>query len=315
MSVNKNILQTKSVISKYELFGIIALFLIVLILFYPKGRLEKLIYLETKNYDLSIKYLEALHKAYPEEKIFPIALLRLYLKAGKLKEAKGLLKKLERTKKFSNSVKFAEIGYLVYKNLYFNHKDKKYLTKAKNYLIKLASMHPAKNRYEFIFKESRSMNFLDLEYKALKELVKTNPNKEYLKEFLNLSLYYKDFKAALSIIDYLYAEEKNMKYLEEKAKIYEYTKKPIKAKEIYLYLFKTTKDKELKTKYFLRAIYILAWNKKYNEAAWLAKKYENYFIKTKNISALKKLIKIYLQTNNAYLARRLSLKVLRVLDR
>lgn len=172
MGVNREILKTKSVISKYELFGITTLFIVILILLFPKGKLEKLIYTDTANYDFSIKYLECLSKAYPKDTSFRIALLRFYLKAGKLK----------------------------------------------------------------------------------------------------------------------------------------------KSETIYLRLFQTAKNQRLKTKYFINAINVLVWNKKYKEAVILAKKYENYFMKTRNKLVLKKILEVYLQTGNLGLARNLSSKILRAID-
>ncbi|RMA97663.1 tetratricopeptide repeat protein [Hydrogenothermus marinus] len=314
MSATKEILENKKVISKYELLAIIILFITILIILFPKGKLETMIDMETSNYEVSIKYLESLSKAYPKHAFFKIALLRFYLKTGKLKKAENLIENCQKNKQCIGNIGFIKNSYFVYKNLYFKSKNKKYLIEAKKYLSLILKLNPTETNYEFVLNESKSMNFVDLSYKTLKKLVKINPKKEYLKDLLNISLYYKDYKAALNILDILYKKEKNIKYLEKKAQIYEYLKHSEKAKDIYLTLFKITKNENVKTKYFLKAVYILLWNKKYKEAINIAKRYENYFLKTRNRLALKKILDIYLQTGNLKLARILSLKILKVIN-
>lgn len=313
-NADKSLLESKEVITKYELFGIIFLFTLILIIFFPKGRIEKLLFQETKNYDLSIKYLEGLSKAYPKNIDFKIALLKFYIKIGKLKEALRLITICKSDKRCIKNIDFLKNSYLFYKVLYFKNKNKLVLEETKKFLgliIKFAKP----NLYHFALKESISMNFPDLQYLILKKIIKIEPNEEYLKRFVFLSIYYKDYTDAIKILKSLYQKTKNPQYLEKEAQIYGYIKKLEIAKNLYLKLFESVKQEDLKRKYFINALNILLWNKRYKEASYLAEKYENYFLNSQDYKALKKILKTYLQTNNLGLARELSIKILKEQNR
>jgi tetratricopeptide (TPR) repeat protein len=303
----KVLLEEKKVITFWELLGIVVLFLGILYILFPKGTLEKYVLSETKNYELAVKYLETLTKAYPDLKEFQIVLLRFYIKSGNLEKAAQKLEQLEIN--YKNDFEFNLTAYNLYKNFYFKTKNKIYLEKAKLYLTKILKISPNLKTYEFAYKESTQMSFQDIRFKILKKLINLKPSKEYLLELYNLSIYYKDYKTAEYALNKLYQMDKNYKWLEKKAELYLYVKKDInKAVDIYLQLFKITK----KSKYFLKSFYLLIWNKKYNEALKLAKAYENYFLYTKDKTVLKRILKFYLERGKLNYARDLSLKILKM---
>ncbi|MEF3255731.1 MAG: hypothetical protein K6348_09290, partial [Deferribacterales bacterium] len=126
-----------------------------------------------------------------------------------------------------------------------------------------------------------------------------------------LSIYYKDFEEALYVLNLLYKEEKNIKYLEKEAEIYAYLNKSQESSNIYLTLFNSTEDRISKREYFIKAINSLIWGKKYKEAVSLAKKYEDYFLNANDVTTLKFLLKVYLQAGDLDSAHNLSSKILK----
>lgn len=308
----KFILEKKKIITWWELAGIFLLFSLILYILFPKGKLERYIIAETKNYDLAIRYLETLISSYPDLEEFQISLLKFYIKKGYLKKAVNLIERMNK-KKYRENISFNKTAYNLYIDLYSETKNEYYLNKAKSYLENLLNISNSTKVYEFVYKESLKFNFPHIRFRVLKLLVKAKLSQDTLKELFNLSIYFKDYKTAIWTIDKLYQINKSIKWLEKKADIYLYVKKDInKAVSIYIKLLNMTKNKKLQTKYFLKALFILKWNKKYKQALYLSRKYENFFLYTKNKTVLKRIIKFYLETGNLKDARRLSLKILKV---
>ena len=89
--------EEPTVITFWELTGIILLTAALLVLFFPKQRIEKAIREEKSNYDLTLIYLRSIAESYPENPDNWLRLIDAQLRMGETKEAQQVLMKLSQT--------------------------------------------------------------------------------------------------------------------------------------------------------------------------------------------------------------------------
>lgn len=316
MNVNRsNIEEKKAVITWYEILGIIIVFAISLYILFPEKMIHQLILKDSKNIELTIKYLESLISLNPKDKKLKLLLLDYYVKNNMLENAENYITSLINDEDFKNDYQFNFNIYNLYKKLYFDKNSEKYKKLAKKQLKKLLMIATSKQNYQKIYKESLNMNFVDIRYESLQSLFKLTKDKKFLAEFEDLykqALNNLDFDLAIKTADTLYQITNDIKWVEKKSEIYLNFEKDITSvSKTLLLLFEKTHDK----KYFKKLLNILIWKDRKEIAIKLIDKYTNYFISKNDTEMLIFFLKFYLSEGLTDRANKLSVKILNKMDR
>ena len=155
-------------ISYKEILLFFLFFVLLMIVLFPKGRLEELLSSEEEtNIDLSKKYLEALIRTKSPEHLRK-TLLSKFARIGNEKEVRKVIE----TVKKENPKLALEVEYNLLKREYFLQKGNKESVRReiKKVLTALILLEDNPKELEKWFRESVSMNFPDLAYKASKKL-------------------------------------------------------------------------------------------------------------------------------------------------
>ncbi len=167
-----------------DVLSFLLLFLVLLVVLFPKGRLEELILKgEETNVDLTEKYIEALLKLKlpPEVKT---ALLRKYILEGEEKKVEELLARL----KEESPERAYELEYLYLKRKFFSRRGDPEevlgrIRKALSYMILRAGK---REKLLWLYREALSFGFTDLAYLAAYRLAKvTGEERWYEVAFLH----------------------------------------------------------------------------------------------------------------------------------
>ncbi len=172
---NKN---EPKVTSLYELLAIVALTISLLILFFPKNSIEKLIDSEKRNYDLTIIYLKNIANAYANNPKNWLRLINAYLGMGKIKEAKEAFELFQKNAKLDEEHSKI-LNYHLIKGRYKTQTDKNEKTKLSKELKKelkefLKSDNPS--LWYFVLNESAELGLKKIRFDALKKRVRHEKN-------------------------------------------------------------------------------------------------------------------------------------------
>jgi hypothetical protein len=261
-SVNNHDNST-SILSLKEIVGIVIIFSLVLYLLFPKDNIDEIIEGEGENTNLSINYLESMLLYYPDSVKLKRILIKNYDHAGERKKALTLIQSLileVKEKKLLGELYRTE--YLLNKDIYFKTRDKTLLPEIKEKLYDYFGYEYNNNEkldYMFFLAESTQMDFPDLKYIALNGLIKQRPELvDYAleKEVFILALVLKDkenaYKYLLKLLEYNELEKEIKVYaIGSLLKHNEYEK----AKELSIWLFLHSKEREEIKKYFNIALY------------------------------------------------------------
>jgi len=280
------------VITYYELAGIVVLTFSLLILFFPKNSVKKVIQNEKSNYDLTIIYLKSIAQAYPDDPDNWLRLIEAYLQIGKIEEAKNVFERFEKKANIDKE-ELKILNYKLIKGEYIKSKDQtqkiKLLKELKNELENfLKSSNPS--LWYFVLTESQK---LDLETIQLKTLQKRVYHANYIDPaevtkafFLAKKLDKND--QAVRLLEYSALKSKDRKLFDLLISQYLSKKEYPKIAKLYVRKYLETKN----SAHFLDAakFYLLAENEK-RALEWL-KKYRNSFLDAPKTSI--DILKLYL---------------------
>jgi predicted Zn-dependent protease len=348
MSIVDNEHKKNYVVTYKELVFAFIVFVVILVVLYPKDLLKQQISSEKSNYDLSMLYLTDLLKHSPNDESLMIILAEQSLRSGNKAQSIKLLDKLtkSRSKKLKNQA--LVLSYELKKDNYYYIKDKKKQLEAKEELRRLFQRIFYQNLYskqdidrwynEAVFLDESVPMYFFLQEKIAKDpsnvellekayylSIKFNKPKDSVK-YMKLLLRYDTDRKEKWLQDnyYMLVNSKNYamveKFLERESKnSIEWKKKAAdyylmrksfkKASKEYIEIYNKTKDYTERKTYFMKAVRALQAGNYLQESAALAHKYENYYIHDKE--ARKFLLKVYLGTANLDYASSLSKKILK----
>ena len=202
-------------------------FVLILIILYPKDTLTKQVLAEQSNYDLSVLYLQNMLKNDPSNEKLMLSLAKQSYQAKKKDLSFKLLKLLRNSKNEQTRAQAYKLSYEIAKEDYFYlkhmHKtealSKKYAQLQSIFSVILAEHFYNKNEVEKLYKESYFLNDKKSAYRLAQELLQQKPHDiKLLKDAYYLSYALHNYKASMHYLDLLYAEDvKNQtKWLDEK---------------------------------------------------------------------------------------------------
>lgn len=211
---------------KEILIGFIV-FVLILVILYPKDTLTKQVLAEDSNYDLSVLYLKNMLKNDPSNEELMLSLARQAYLAKKKDLSFKLLKLLRNSKNEQTRKDAYKLSYEIAKEDYFYlkkmHKtealSKKYAQLHKLFSVILTEHFYNKDEVEKLYKESYFLNDNKDAYLLVQKLLQQKPNEiKLLKDAYYLSYKLHDYAASMHYLDLLYAEDsKNQKkWLDEK---------------------------------------------------------------------------------------------------
>jgi tetratricopeptide (TPR) repeat protein len=233
-------------ITNGEIFGFILIVLFGMILVFPKGKLERLIFEEDSNIALSNMYLESLVKVNPDPSL-KLLIAERYIKIGVEKKAIKHLDDLEKSNDPDILGKAKFLRYSILKQKFFSKnvslEKKEYLRNQMKAILEESykSMIDVKE-LEKEYKEALSMEFQDLAYEIAKRILRIKPKDIYwLKESYKLAIMLKDYDNAIKFLQKLVIidKENSFNYNKEIVNVY-IAKKDFYSLSNYLeYLYKT----------------------------------------------------------------------------
>ena len=332
----------KQIISPFEIAGLFIVFLAVLALLFPKSNLEKAVFTDKSNVDLTIIYLQNLVKLEPKNSHLLLAMAASLHEQQKEDKAIKLLQELEdnpnsnlqskatllhlqinQEKLNKKHTKQEEIRIQKENFALLSHISKQEITDAKSnetlYNTAL-SLHDKKSALRFNLGILNSAN-LDDRIHWLK-------NAHYLAESLDegqtdimilKALIKKDREKKslwLSALLSKLPKDYDLKTLAQElslgekhvASLYLAQQKPQEAVDIYLHLLQKSDEKKEQSSLLKKIIKILQANGQVVKAAQIAQHYENNFLE--EIAMRKYLLKLYLAAGKTKWARALSLKII-----
>ena len=285
-------------ISDREIFGFILIVLFGMILVFPKGKLERLIFEEDSNITLSNMYLESLLKVNPDPSL-KLLIAERYIKIGEEKKAIKHLNDLEKSNDPNILGKAKFLRYSILKRKFFSKnvslEEKEYLRNQMKVILEESykSMVDVKE-LEKEYKEALSMEFQDLAYKIAIKILRIKPKDIYwLKESNKLAIMLKDYDNAIRFLQKLVIidKENSFNYNKEIVNVYK-AKKDFYGLSNYLeYLYKT--DSAHKYYWTKELLNLYSYQKQYNKAISLLEQLYKTDAQNKDLW-LKQLIDLYL---------------------
>jgi len=336
------------VVTYKELLFTFVVFCVILFVLYPKDLLKDQILSEKSNYDLSMLYLENLIEHDPKNEELMLILAEQSLRTGKKDLSLRLLELLLKSENKDYHTKAILLSYDLQKDdyFYFKDEDKKRVEKEKlrvlfnNIINEKLYLESETDRWydEAIFFEDYQVMYLFISEKLSKEpeniallkqayyisteLSHKNDSLKYIsllaqkdeadKERWLEAKYYMLLEYKLYKDANLLLQENTNSSVEWKNRYAEFKlmRKDYKGSaSIYIELFNSTKEYSQKKNYFYKSINALQAGEYLNRAARLARKYENYYIRDKEVR--KYLLKLYMATGHLDYAASLSNKILR----
>jgi tetratricopeptide (TPR) repeat protein len=285
-------------ITNREIFGFILIVLFSMILVFPKGKLERLIFEEDSNIALSNMYLESLVKVNPDPSL-KLLIAERYIKIGEEKKAIKHLDDLEKSNDPDILGKAKFLRYSILKRKFFSKnislEEKEYLKNQMKAILEESykSMMDVKE-LEKEYKEALSMEFQDLAYEIAIRILHTKPRDIYwLKESYKLAIMLKDYDNAIKFLQKLVIidKENSFNYNKEIVNVYK-AKKDFYGLSNYLeYLYKT--DSVNKYYWAKELLNLYSYQKQYNKAISLLEQLYETDTKNKDLW-LKQLTDLYL---------------------
>ncbi len=300
-------------ITNREILGFILIVLFSMVLVFPKGKLERLIFEEDSNITLSNMYLESLVKVNPDPSL-KLLIAERYIKIGEEKKAIKHLDDLEKSNDPNIVGKAKFLRYSILKQKFFSKnvslEEREYLRHQMKAILgeSYKSMIDVKE-LEREYKEALSMEFQDLAYKIAIKILNINPSNIYwLKENYKLAIMLKDYDNAIRFLQKLVIldKENSFNYNKEIVNVYIVKKDFYSLSNHLEYLYKTdTINKYYWTKELLN---LYSYQKQYNKAISLLEQLYKTDAKNKDLW-LKQLTDLYLYQKqyekalNIYLTR------------
>jgi hypothetical protein len=197
--------RQKEVVSKKELLGIFALFTFLLVLFFPKGKIDSLVAREESNYDSSSQYLINIIHFYPQDDQPKIILVNMYLKMQRFDDARKLLKTFSADPRYANRI--YRLKYNIAKASFFSNKSSvnknAAMLEMQALLYGMIGSSKEIADFEFIRTQAQKMNFQKLKVSAETQMIRRNflSSSEALKVY-KIALYLKMSKEANIILEY-----------------------------------------------------------------------------------------------------------------
>ncbi|WP_331774818.1 hypothetical protein [Sulfurospirillum sp. 1612] len=335
------------VVSFREIIFILAAFVFILVILYPKSNLEKQVLSENTNYNLSIIYLKNMIRSDPTSEPLMLSLAQKSLKAGKLHLALGIVGLLYKSTDAHIRKEAYLLGYQLEKATYYFAKDSQGKEEAiqalKSNLSVIVQQHyyDTKESYHW-YQEALFLKETQKAYQFIQITLKEHPdNIAYLKDAYYLS---EQVGKSTESIQYLHALQRHdgahlSQWLEEEyqflvkikhiaqaeslllklapgsvywsnklAEFYNAQNEQIKSAMVYKRLFQTASTYSKKKHYYLLAIKMLRAGNHTKMASDFAYKYQNRFLKEREMRIL--LLKLYTAAGDVPKAASLSKKIL-----
>ena len=278
--------------------GIIMVFSFVLYLLFPKGDIELIVEGESTNTNLSINYLESMLLYYPDNIKLQMSLIKNYRHAGDLNQALELTDKLlSKTNDEELKKSLYKSQYMILKDQYFQLKNEEekffFIEKLKEKLLNYFNTKGEKKEYLFLFAEATQMGFQALRYKALKGLMREEPDfidYELEKEafYLASALEHKE-EAQFYLFRLLEYGEIEGKFKERALTTLLEAEEYSKASALATQLFLESSDADIRVAFFNIALYALFQDKENNTQA-IKELIETYYssgeLKSQNLSII-----------------------------
>jgi len=335
------------VVTYKEIVFLFIIFVSMLVFLYPKDMLKQQIQAETSNYNLSMLYLKNLLLHSPNDESLMLILAEQSLRNGERERSLELLTYLHNSKNPKFRKKALLLSYELYKLNYNDSTDIKYRKKIRKLLAgifntiykdKLYKREDNDRWYnEAIFNQNMEAIYYHLKIKIVdnpKDIkllenayylsfrLKDEKNKiHYLKELMHYDK--KRYDHWLSAYYYTLLNDKEYKkselllkgqalrtlfWHEKLAEFYIMRKEFKKSFSEYEELFNQETNYKKKKNYFFKALTALQSGGFLQESAVFGHKYENYYIKDKEVR--KFLLKLYIATGKLDYGARLSRKIL-----
>ena len=202
-------------------------FVLILIILYPKDMLTKQVLSEQSNYDLSVLYLKNMLKNDPSNEALMLSLAKQAYLAKKKDLSFQLLKLLRNSQNEQTRAKAYKLSYEIAKEDYFYlkhiHKtealSKKYAQLHQIFSTIISEHFYTKDEVEKLYKESYFLNDKKSAYYLVQELLQQRPHDiKLLKDAYYLSYALQDYKASMHYLDRLSAEDRadKKRWLDEK---------------------------------------------------------------------------------------------------
>ncbi|WP_299238424.1 tetratricopeptide repeat protein [Sulfurihydrogenibium sp.] len=300
-------------ITNREIFGFILIVLFNMILVFPKGKLERLIFEEDSNITLSNMYLESLVKVNPDPSL-KLLIAERYIKIGEEKKAIRHLDDLEKSNDPDILGKAKFLRYSILKQKFFSKnvslEEKEYLRHQMKAILEESykSMIDVKE-LEREYKEALSMEFQDLAYKISIKILRIKPKDiHWLKESYKLAIMLKDYENAIRFLQKLVIldKENSFNYNKEIVNVYKARKDFYGLSNYLEYLYKT--DSANKYYWAKELLNLYSYQKQYGKAISLLEQLYETDTKNKDLW-LKQLTDLYLYQKqyekalNIYLAQ------------
>jgi hypothetical protein len=196
--------------------GIILTALLVAVLLFPKGRLEK--YLPESvdiNTDLALAYYRALLRTNPSVDIYS-TLVKSYIRIGRTKDAIEVVLQMER--KYPNDPEILFLKYQLLKVEYFSVRDKEQKKRIKTEMEKLLSLYiklkTDTGSLEKAFKEAESMDIPEIAYRTSTVLAERTGDLFWIEKAFYYSIAFKNYPLALKFVDVL-VEKRGKAFLKD----------------------------------------------------------------------------------------------------
>lgn len=302
--------ETPSVISTFEMAGIVVLFVSLLILFFPKDKIEQMVTQESSNYNLSIQYLTNIIHSYPEDTNAKLMLVQIYVKTGRFEEATQLLERMPEGDTYKK--KLHSLQYDIAKARYFSstnsQEERLSLSMIERLLEKMVLAATSKNEWLFILTEAKSMNLGELRVRVETMMIKKNflSQAEAIESF-HRARYLHMEDEALQILTLGMNNENDSEWLKVAGDYYVSTKRYGNAVPIYKELLRHGLAKGEQKKIFEKLLHVYRVEKEDESAIKLIREYEGLIIQDEDLA--QKVISFYLGNGHLELAKELSLKI------
>ncbi len=335
------------VVTYRELLFTFIVFTAILFVLYPKDLLKEQILSEKSNYDLSMLYLKNLLETEPENEALMLILAEQSLRTGKIDLSLRLLNLLLKSENKDRRHKATLLSYELKKDQYYYYKDIKEQSIAKEELRKLfmgifiekmyhedeiekwhheaVFLNEDRARYYFlkliIVKDASNVELLESGYYLSIKLNRPNESSKFIKLLVNhdssqhdkwvLDEYYMLMGAKkYTRAEKLLREQSSASsvWKQRAADYYLMRQLYIKSSSLYMELFHSTKEYNLKKEYLFKAVSTLQAGNYLHRTAALGHKYEKYYLRDREVRSF--LLKVYIATGNLEYASALSIKIL-----